>query len=346
MKFSRTLLPLALVFAARLFAWADEPALQPQRAVLVLHNRHVLEGNVTPAGDYYLVSLGKTGQVRLAAKEVEMVCRDLQEAYQRKSEKIAGKPASAHLDLADWCIKQSLFDGARREIALVRQLEPQHPQIASLEKRIEFATTTAKPVVRSIPSTATVSAEQLERTMKEQPPGTVEHFTAVVQPILMDRCGAAKCHGSGATTSFQLLQPIPGKIASRRFTQRNLFAALGAVDKELPEQSPLLEMARKPHGFTKAAPFKTDEDRQYREIAKWIHSLRIVPPQAPPATVSPAALGTLRPQMGDNGSPAAWIGPADESASTGGDSAAAAPLTAGRDPFDPEVFNRRFHGAP
>jgi hypothetical protein len=344
MKFSCRLLLMLLLFAAGNSADAVEPALQPQHAVLVLRNRQVIEGNITPAGDYYLVSFGKTGQVRLAAKEVEMVCRSLDEAYQRKAADIAGKSASAHLELADWCLKQSLYDYAHAEIRRARELEPAHRRIVELETRLEFATTKPKPVVRPVTTTATVSAEQLERTMKEQPPGTVEHFTAVVQPILMDRCGAARCHGGNTATSFELLQPTAGKIPSRRFTQRNLFAALSAVDKELPDQSRLLEMALKPHGFTKAAPFKSDDDRQYREIAEWVHSLRIVPKQAAPATVNTAQMGTPRPQMGVP-EPKASTGeitvptpsePASETSSS----------TLARDPFDPAIFNRRFHGSP
>src|SRR5207253_8030505 len=85
---------IAVLLAASLLARAaDGPALQPQHAVLVLRNRQVLEGEVTPAGDYYLLSLGKTGQIRLAAKDVEMVCRDLQEAYERKAASISSNSA-------------------------------------------------------------------------------------------------------------------------------------------------------------------------------------------------------------------------------------------------------------
>lgn len=336
---------MTLMVVAVNSADAVEPALQPQQAVLVLRNRQVIEGEVTPAGDYYLVGFGKTGQVRLAAKDVEMVCRSLDEAYQRKAAEIAGKSANAHLELAEWCVKQSLYDHARAEIEQARKQEPSHRHIAALEARLEFATTRAKPVARPVSTTATVSAQQLERTMKEQPPGTVEHFTAAVQPILMDRCGAARCHGGGVATQFELLQPVAGKIPSRRFTQRNLFAALSVVDKEMPDQSQLLEMARKPHGFTKTAPFKSDDDRQYREIVEWVHSLRIVPRHAAPATVNTAQMGTPRPQMGtpeNNPSVANTSVPSIEEKQP----ANASPGTVARDPFDPGIFNRRFHGSP
>jgi hypothetical protein len=323
-------------------AVAIDPVLQPQRAVLVLRNRQVLEGDVTPAGDYYLVALGKTGQLRLPARDVEMICRDLDEAYHRKADDIEGKSAAAHLDLADWCLKQSLHEHARREIAVAQRLDALHPNISLLERRLEFATAPVKPVSKPPPTTATVSAQQLERTMKELPPGAVEHFTAIVQPILMDRCGAVSCHGRDARTQFELLQPVAGKIPSKRFT-RNLFATLSAVDKELPEQSLLLIMARKPHGITESAAFKSDDDRQFRVISQWVHSLRRIPEQPQPATVNAALLGMPRPQISLSGSGATLAAePATQPTASPSETPPAAP-TSSRDPFDPEIFNRRFH---
>ncbi len=321
-----------------MLAWAQGPTFRPQQGILVLRNRQVLEGEITPVGDYYLVSLGKTGQIRMPAKDVEMVCRDLEEAYQRKCEqlaKLSSTNADSHLELADWCLRQSLFEYAEQEIAIARRQEPYHKQLTSFEQRLEFATTKSepKPTTRTVASVATVGAEQLERTMKEQPPGTVEHFTAIVQPILIDRCGAVRCHGAGSTAHFQLFSPVAGKVPSRRFTQRNLFSALAISDREDPLESEILKMALKPHGHIKAAVFKSEEDRQYREIVKWLESLRAVPPQSPPATVNTAALrGTPR-QMGLPGG------------AEPPESAPEEPLTAvpQRDPFDPEVFNRRYH---
>lgn len=333
---------IAVLLSASFTALAVEPALQPQQAVLVLRNHQVLSGAVTPVGDYYLVSLGKTDQVRLAAKDVEMICRDLPEAYRRQAAGIDPKSVAAHVDLAQWCLRQAMYAEARAELAAAREIEPDYRRIAEVEKRLEFATAAAKPAAaQPVPTTATVGAQQLDRTMKQLPTGTVEHYTAVIQPILMDRCGNAKCHGAGATASFQLLQPVAGRVPSRRFTQRNLFATLAIVNKESAEESQLLTMARKPHGHIEKAAFKSEDDRQYREILEWIASLRPVPKQLPPATVSTVQSGNSQRQ----------VGPAEmtpETAEVPRGPANQSPLepispAAARDPFDPEIFNRRFH---
>lgn len=326
---------IALLLAAGLLARAAEPpSLQPKHAVLVLRNRQVLAGEVTPAGDYYLVSLGKTGQVRLAAKEVEMVCRDLQEAYERKAAAMNAKSAAAHVELAEWCLRQALYEQVQAELAAARAIEPEYRRIAEVQQRLEFATTAQKLAVsHAPPAVATVGTQQLDRTMKELPPGTVEHYTAVIQPILLDRCGNARCHGGSATARFQLLQPVPGKNPSRRFTQRNLFATLSIVNKEVAEDSELLAMALKAHGPFGRAAFKTEEDRQYREVAEWIGSLRAVPKQSPPSTVNTAQMGKPRHQVGGSAGPGEEPPPSDTEA----------PAASRGDPFDPEVFNRRFH---
>lgn len=344
MNLSARTATIALLLAASLFARAaDPPSLQPQHAVLVLRNRQVLEGEVTPAGDYYLLSLGKTGQVRLAARDVEMVCRSLQEAYERKASSINAKSAAAHVELAEWCLRQSLHEQVRAELAAARAIEPTYRRIAEVEQRLEFATTPKQStVVHTPPSVATVGTQQLDRTMKELPPGTVEHFASVIQPILLDRCGNARCHGGNAAGRFQLLQPVAGKVPSRRFTQRNLFSTISIVNKEVAEDSELLAMSLKAHGPVRWAAFKSEEDKQYREVAEWIASLRAVPKQSPPATVNTAQVGKPRHQIGGN--------PADlerEPPPQGKPEQQPEPFpAAGGDPFDPEIFNRRFHEKP
>jgi hypothetical protein len=341
MNLSARTATIALLLAASLSARAaDPPALQPQHAVLVLRNDQVLEGEVTPAGDYYLLSLGKTGQVRLAAKDVEMVCRNLQEAYERKAAGINEKSAAAHVELAQWCLRQAMHEQARAELAAAKEIEPTYRRIAVLEQRLEFATTPKQPVAaHAPPPLATVGTQQLDRTMKELPPGTVEHFTAVIQPILLDRCGNAACHGARASARFQLLQPVAGKIPSRRFTQRNLFSTLSIVNKELADDSELLAMSLKPHGPVRWAAFKSEEDKQYREVAEWIASLQAVPKQSPPATVNTAQVGRPRHQVGGP--------PTDRESESHPEGKPQAPpespAAEGRDPFDPEIFNRRFH---
>ncbi|MEX2025954.1 MAG: hypothetical protein WEH44_01615, partial [Pirellulaceae bacterium] len=70
-----------LAMAAAMPLAAAEPVLTPQQGVLLLRNGNVIEGHVTRAGDYYLVTFGDSGEARLAAADVESLCVDLDDAY-------------------------------------------------------------------------------------------------------------------------------------------------------------------------------------------------------------------------------------------------------------------------
>ena len=59
----------------------DEPSLAPRAAALLLRNGHVIQGNITRAGDFYVLTMGKTGEIRLPAADVESLCVDLEDAY-------------------------------------------------------------------------------------------------------------------------------------------------------------------------------------------------------------------------------------------------------------------------
>lgn len=357
MTTSRNLTIAVLLFACHLTV-AGEPSLTPQHGVLLLKNRQTLAGDVTRVGDYYLVALGKTGEIKIAAKDVETLCHTIEEVYDYRKQAIIGKSPDVQLDLAEWCIRERLLAQAAQIIAEVRTSDPNHRRLATIEKKIEFAADLAKspsdikPAApsRTLSSPSTVGLEQLERTMKQLPVKSVEHFTHVVQPILMDKCGAGNCHGSHSVSSFQLLQPVPGRVPSRRYTQRNLFATMSMVDKETPDESRLLSASLQAHGTPSTAAFKNENDRQYREIYKWVSSLRSIPEQRAPKTINTDHLTDLRQQLK----------PVDETPTTKTTtipSSEGLPVVAPKpakdlaatkqvDPFDPDIFNRRYHPQP
>ena len=63
---------LAALFAVLVAAplRGAEPALAPREGVLLLKNGHVMQGSITKAGDYFVLTLGKTGEVRLPVVDV------------------------------------------------------------------------------------------------------------------------------------------------------------------------------------------------------------------------------------------------------------------------------------
>ena len=132
----------------------------------------------------------------------------------------------------------------------------------------------------------TARAEELERVVQSLPPVAVEEFTAHVQPLLLNRCGAGTCHGSTSSTRFQLARPSWSKTVAHRFTQRNLYAALQEIDTAAPDKSPLLTVPNGPHGGLNAAVFSEREHEQFARLTTWVKKVskhrRTPPPKRSP----------------------------------------------------------------
>ncbi|HUE69603.1 MAG TPA: hypothetical protein VMP01_01840 [Pirellulaceae bacterium] len=357
--FHRRAIAAALVLAAALPLTAAEPVLTPQQGVLLLRNGNVIEGHVTRAGDYYLVTFGDSGEARLAAADVELFCVDLDDAYRYKRATMLGKGAAPHLDLAEWCLRHSLTHQAGEQLVAAMRKDATDSRVAAVERKLKLALAAPqKSPVRQPGTAATVSAEQLDKTIRALPPGSLEKFSAIVQPILLNRCAAGGCHGPTARSDFRLLRPAAGAGPSKRFTQQNLYAVLKYLDKENPDASPLLTLPQKRHGAALAAVFDKRTQHQLDDLVAWTRLVLTVPAPAPPATIGKAQ--TLLSQKHDpNVKPASAEVPIDAAESAASATAAdgaplpfsppkdAAPLSPDgvftpRDPFDPEIFNRKF----
>ena len=350
-----------LLLLAALPLAAGEPLLTPQQGVLLLRNGNVIEGQVTRAGDYYIVTFGEDGEVRLSAADVETLCVDLEDAYRYRSATMVGKGAAGHLDLAEWCLRHSLKAQAGEQLLAAMRKEPANPRNAAVERKLKLAQEAPRAKSAGQPDTAaTVSAEQLDKMIRGLPPGTMERFSAVVQPILLNRCGAGGCHGATAKSEFRMLRPLAGQTPSRRFTQRNLYAVMAYLDRQNPEESPLISLPRGQHGTTMAAVFDKRTQHQLDDLVAWVKVALAVPAPTPPATIVQAQ-ALLSQQKGEGEAEANardLVPPAEKHKhrNKNDSSAPPAPFTPPtdatpipregaikpRDAFDPEIFNRQF----
>jgi hypothetical protein len=357
-----------LMLAAWLFA---EPPLSiaPQEGVLLLRNGRVISGRVALDGQRYYVAV-PGGELRIRAEDVQFFCKDLEEGYRKRRAALDPYNVNDRLDLAQWCLTHGLLGPAARELADAMAVEPRHPRIALLERRLQAlrepapqapsaAAQPAPPAAapREAPPAQSRPGEDLDRLTRDLPKGVVENFTATIQPMLQNRCGNAACHGTTTVSSFRLERVPIHRIASQRLTQRNLQAVLQTVDRQSPDDSPLLRKALEAHGGAKAPPFAERDAVQLRQLAAWLgqlgsarlseQTLPSVSGQQPPllqpmpgvetaAGAGPDSAGSARvhPQRAaDQPRPAAdqprrVILPA-----------AQAPAS---DPFDPQAFNQRY----
>jgi hypothetical protein len=331
---------LILLFAHGV-AWGQS-SLAPQAGILALRNGQIIEGDIVRAGDYYVVSRGETSELRLKADDVELFCGSLVEAYEFKAQHVSGFSANSHLDLANWCMRHGLHDKCSEQLAAAQRLDPKNAKVTDLETRLKLALEAPPPPIAARPSSL-VAPDELEKTLQSLPKASVEKFGAVVQPILLNRCGANQCHGPNAKSEFRLLRPPPGQIVSRRFTQRNLYAALRFIDRSNPDSSPLVALPQQRHGNSLAAVFDKHTAGQLAELVTWARLTAggtVASPFRAPATIAPVEATLSQPAATTD----------TEAASPNADRAPFSPTVkvanqqSFRDRFDPEIFTRHYHG--
>ena len=273
-----------LVFAAALTVRLVVPAASAQQfrfepprpdGVLLLRNGNVLEGKITQVGESY-EAVVDGGRVRVKASEVELCCPTLEEGYRRKRSLVQPGDVRGHLELAQWCQRHGLLAAAAGELAQARALEPRHPLISMVERRIRTSLYQPEriewPVERGVKGVdPPPSSEELDRLVRGMPPGSVETFTQTVQPVLANNCSMAGCHGPDTESRFRLLRTPSGRPASRRLTQRNLHSTLEWIDRDTPAASRLLTAPIRPHGSAQAAVFTDQQVEQYQQLVDWVN---------------------------------------------------------------------------
>ena len=281
----------------------NTPALTlPADGVVVLQDGGVLAGRISRSGDRYVVT-SDTGELNVSAAKVMMVCQSLIEAYEQKRGKITIPTVEAHLALAEWCLRFSLFPQAARELVDARGLDARHPKVALLERRLAVASQPQPPAKLQ---TATVNSSQLPPNVAEKPDSqrpapqdvprsselsslAIEQFTRKVQPILVNNCSTTGCHQLGGPQQFQLDRAVLHGMSNRRSTFQNLEATLSLIDRESPQFSPLLTVPRHTHGGMDHAVFGPRHSQLITRLAEWVAIVTNTVPVDDTSTVATTA---------------------------------------------------------
>jgi hypothetical protein len=267
--------------AADDFAAAPTTLTDGRAGVLLLQDGGVLAGKISQTPDWYTVGRAG-GQMQVPTSRVQFVGRSLAEAYQYRCQHMNGDTVESHLALADWCLRYSLLDEAGKELTAARNLGPDHPRLALLDRRLSAAK--EKPAASAHVATpkSAVPAGTSNATSSPMRPdvsnNVVEVFTRKVQPVLVNNCTISKCHEPGGPQAFQLNRAVVRGEANRRTTMQNLAATLALIDREHPEASPLLTVPRQSHGGMNAAIFGARQESAFKHLADWV---ALVAPTSP-----------------------------------------------------------------
>ena len=179
-----------------------------------------------------------------------------------------------HLQLFLWCERHGLLDCAGDELNAAEALDRDHPMISVLRRRLKIEMQQKKEPRRP-PENAPPppSDEQLDQMTRGMPPGTVESFVQVVQPILLNHCPGAVGYALPGQKRLQLMRPPLGESPSRRITQRNLYAVLECIDWDNPGESPLLKASVGSGAAGAVGSFPSKHSLQYEKLAQWVYQV-------------------------------------------------------------------------
>lgn len=247
-------------------------AMAADSGVLILRNGQTIEGRICRVGDYYYVGM-PDGEVRLRVAEVEVICHDLLDGYQRKRAQLPLENAAEHLQLAQWCQKVGLLEQAEAELAAARRIDSRHPMLELLDHRQRLLREPPpSPTKQKAAGDFEVGPDELDRMTQQLAPGVAEFFTQTIQPILVNNCLTAGCHTRPERSEYYMLRPPHDQRPGRRLTQRNLYETLKWIDANQPDQSRLLQAATTPHGGQKVAPLGPGRTQQSQMIQFFVEA--------------------------------------------------------------------------
>jgi len=205
--------------------------------LLVLFDGRVLEGTITDRPGGYLIEHSGGSEV-IPYNLIRLAAASLDDAYVKQRDGLQKPTAGDHLALAQWCYEYKLYKQATEQLTASLKLEPSRTDAIELLKTISAVSPEqvggklayiTEPPIRDRSGTAVASASQAE-------------FVRRVQPILVQRCGQARCHGSAATNDFKLINVRGGRRQNRSETEANLASVLRHVTPQATDQSPLLRV--------------------------------------------------------------------------------------------------------
>ncbi|MBL8850525.1 MAG: hypothetical protein JNG89_12665 [Planctomycetaceae bacterium] len=226
--------------ALREVVTADDMAFRQQPpTLLVLFDGRVLYGKITECPGGYLIEQPTQKQV-IPFEHIRIAASSLDEAYVKQRDGMNKPTAGDHLSLAHWCFELKLYEHATEQLTAALKLEPNRGEARALLQRVAQASPEAAGLAARAESVPQSGTNATTRTAAGIRPETQSEFVSRVQPILMNRCGNANCHGSASQNSLKLANVRTGRRQQRLETEANLAAVLKQLDRQQPEMSALL----------------------------------------------------------------------------------------------------------
>ncbi|MDR2754340.1 MAG: hypothetical protein LBC20_01415 [Planctomycetaceae bacterium] len=237
----------------------------------LLRTGFLTEGTATNDGKQYLLKTN-FGTMSVPVGNVEFVGATREDVYHYKKGFTNDRDCKELIKLAEWCFNNKLSQQGISEYQRALQAAPNTVLADVIRKRLEtLQNSTSEPTglsgVRVMVPKSSEESDNIEinSRMNGISKPIVDVFAKKVQPVLVSRCAATDCHGSSSENQFKL--SIPSHTLGNT-TYRNLRSVLQWVNLDYPTESQLLSVLVSYHGGTKAA-FSV-ESTQYNNIVQWV----------------------------------------------------------------------------
>ncbi len=260
--------------AAKAAAMATAPA----EKVLLLHNGKAISGMIKQSSTGYVV-IKPEGQMILPFEHVRLEADDLEDAYRQQHNALPDHSAAAHCELARWCLTYGLKDQAQRELQEAIRREPGSVTAKNMLQRLsdQLLATNDLPILKEkngrYSMLGDVRPVHTLEALGGLPRDAAGDFVSKVQPLLVNRCATAGCHGPGSGQDFELQRAKVGKGNPKALSERNLAAVLARIDRDRPLSSVLLTKLR---GDSKSSATKATHGglsaEQMQVLRQWVSS--------------------------------------------------------------------------
>ena len=251
----------------------------PVEGVLLLHNGKVVRGTIKQSSTGYIV-IKPEGQIVLPFEFVRLEAEDLEDAYRQQRNALPDHSAAAHCELARWCLTYGLKDQAQKELQEAVRREPGSLTAKNMLQRLsdQLLATNDLPILKEkngrYSMLGDVKPLHTVEALGGLPRDVAGDFVSKVQPLLVNRCATAGCHGPGSGQDFELQRAKLGKGSPKAYSERNLAAVLARIDRDRPLSSSLLTKLR---SESKAAATKPSHGglspEQLQVLRHWVTSL-------------------------------------------------------------------------
>ncbi|WP_166820254.1 hypothetical protein [Thalassoroseus pseudoceratinae] len=273
----------------------DQPPVAAKSGVLVMKDGSLADGQITQEARGYIVHKSG-GRFLVPFHLVNFRANDRLDAYQKLKDSIQKPSADTSVRLAKWCLTWQLHEQAELELRQALEMDSGHAVARRMLIRLaSVLDPTGKPPTLPEPPEKTDDGFQKRpvQSLAGLSRETALRFTTRIQPMLMNRCGNASCHGSAAgQNNFQLVRVRIGTSSHRLRAERNLAMMMEYIDMEDPDSSPVLKLPTGLHGPKKRSAFGGPYgDANFQDFQNWVRAVAAdLRTEQPKKTVSPAVL--------------------------------------------------------